>query len=253
MKRTLRAAAAAALVASTAISATPATAAARNIVLVHGMGNDGSVWKPVYQILTAKGYRVCIAQEPLTGFDEDVKAVQRAIAAQEGPVVLVGHSYGGVVITTAGNDPKVKALVYVAALQPDVADTMGSLNAKFPAALDANGVIAGPDGFITVKRATYLKDVTPDLPLTMGKFLADSQAPTNSSVFTAPTVDPAWKHKPAYGIVATEDRTVSPTLERWMYKRSGTQITEVRSGHMVHLSHPQAVADAIIRAAQAVR
>lgn len=233
------------------LAATPASAAARNIVLVHGMGNDGSVWHPVYDILKAKGYHVSIVQEPLNGFEEDVKATERMIAQQDGPVVLVGHSYGGVVITTAGNDPKVKALVYVAALQPDAGETMGSLNAKMPAAFDAKGMKASADGYVTVAHDTYLHDVAQDLPAATADFLAASQAPTTAAVFTAATADPAWRHKPVYGIVATQDRTVNPDLERWMYKRSGSKTTEVRSGHMVPLSQPQAVALAIIRAAEA--
>jgi pimeloyl-ACP methyl ester carboxylesterase len=251
MHKSLRMVAATALVLSPVI-ATSASAAARNIVLVHGMGNDGSVWRPVYEILKAKGYEVSIVQQPLNGFEEDVKATQRAIARQSGPVVLVAHSYGGVVITTAGNDPKVKALVYVAALQPDKGDTMAGLNAKMPAAFDTKSVQASPDGYITVTHDAYVRDVAEDLPAATADFLAASQAPTTAAVFTAATVDPAWRHKPSFGIVAVQDRTINPDLERWMYKRSDTKVTEIKSGHMVQIGHPQEVADVIIKAAQSV-
>lgn len=234
------------------LAAAPALAAAKNIVLVHGMGVDGSGWRAVHDILRAKGYTVTIVHQPLTGFDHDVTATKRIIDRQTGPVVLVGHSYGGVVITTAGNDSKVKALVYVAAIQPDRGETMGSLNAKMPSAYDPKGSIVSSDGYTSSTREAILHDVAQDLPRAEAEFLAASAVPTTTTVFTAPTLDPAWRHKPAYGIVAANDRTVNPDLERWMYKRSGTTVSEVQSGHMVPMSHPQAVADVIIKAAQAV-
>jgi pimeloyl-ACP methyl ester carboxylesterase len=241
---------AATLLASTL--AAPAQATVKNIVLVHGMGVDGSGWRAVHDILRGKGYAVTVVQQPLTGFSDDLKATQRSLDQQQGPVVLVGHSYGGVVITTAGNDPKVRALVYVAAIQPDRGDTMGSLNAKMPSAYDPKGSIVGADGYTVSTRDAILRDVAQDLPPGDAEFLAASAVPTTTAVFTAPTVDPAWRHKPSFGIVATQDRTVNPDLERWMYERSNTAVTEVKSGHMVLMSHPQEVADVIMKAAESV-
>ena len=239
-------------VASASLMPIQSWAAARNVVLVHGMGSDGSVWRPVYDILKAKGYKVTIVQEPLDGFDGDVKSTERAIAQQKGSVVLVGHSYGGVVVTTAGNDPKVKALVYVAAIQPDKGETMGGLNAKMPSAFDVKGSVVSADGYVTIAEGAFVRDVAQDLPIATAEYLAASQTPTTAAVFTAATTDPAWRQKPSFGIVATQDRTVNPELERWMYKRSASKVTEVKAGHMVMLSQPQAVADTIIEAAQAV-
>jgi pimeloyl-ACP methyl ester carboxylesterase len=252
MSRTFRRIAISSTIAVAFTVATPVWASAKNVVLVHGMGMDGSTWRPVYDILKAKGFNVSIVQQPLDGFDRDVQATQRVIDRQKGPVVLVGHSYGGVVITTAGNDPKVKALVYLAAIQPDKGETMGSLNAKLPSAFDPKGSVVSADGFTSVTVEAFVRDVAQDLPKATAEFLVASQTSTTTSVFSAPTLDPAWRHKPAFGVVATRDRTVNPDLERWMYKRSATQITEVDSGHMVYMSHPQAVADVIIRAANAV-
>lgn len=205
--------------------ASPASAAARNVVLVHGMGVDGSTWRAVYDILLARGYNVTVVHQPLTGFAEAVKVTQRALDRQDGPVVLVGHSYGGVVITTARNDPKVRALVYIAAIQPDRGETMGSLNAKMPSAYDPKGIVVSADGYTVSTPVAIMRDVAPDLPRKEADFLVASAAPTTTAVFTTPTNDPAWRHKPAFGIVATGDRTVNPNLQRWMYRRSKTTVT----------------------------
>lgn len=253
MLRSFRFAYAAAAFLSLASLASGASAAAKNIVLVHGVGMDGSNWHAVYKILKAKGYEVSIVQQPLTGFDEDVKATKRVIDRQKGAVVLVGHSYGGMVITTAGNDPKVKALVYVAAFQPDTGESLGSLSAMIPAAYDPEGRIVGPDGYVSFTKEVFLRDVGQDLPTDEAEYLVASQTPTSGTAFTAVTTDPAWRHTPSYGVVATQDRTVAPELERWMYKRSGAKITEVAASHMIVMSQPQAVADVIARAARAVK
>jgi pimeloyl-ACP methyl ester carboxylesterase len=233
------------------LMALPARADATNIVLVHGMNADGSGWRPVYDILEEKGFNVTIVQEPLTGFSDDVAATQRIIEWQDGPVVLVGHSYGGVVITEAGNNPKVAARVYVAAIQPDLGETMGSLNEKMPSQFDAATSRYSPDGYVISDAETFVRDAAADIPEADARYLVASQTPTNTEVFTAAITAAAWHDKPTYGVVATRDRTVNPDLQRWMYERSGTQVTEVESSHMVQMSQPEAVAAVIIEAAEA--
>lgn len=238
-------------VASAAISP-PALAEARNIVLVHGLSVDGSGWRPVHDILTGQGYNVSIVQAPLNGFDNDLHAAQLVLDRQDGPVVLVGHSYGGVIITAAGNDPRVEALVYVAAFQPDAGETTGGLNAGTPPQLDPASVIVSEEGYITISEEGFLTDIAPELPAKDARFLFSSQAPTISSVFTAEAGDdPAWLSKPSYAIVAANDRVISPDLQRHMYARAGSFVTEVDAGHMLYISHPEAVAQVIIEAAQA--
>lgn len=232
-------------------AAAPASAApAKNIVLVHGMLMDGSGWRAVNDILVRKGYKVTVVQEPLTGLDADVAATKRALDQQDGPVILVGHSYGGMVITEAGGDPKVRSLVYVAALQPDIGETMGALGASMPSLLPPTAMRASADGYVTVEPTAFVRDIAGDVPKPQASFLATSQIPTNASVFTQKVTTAAWHGKKSYAIVATDDRTISPELERWMYKRSGAQVTEIKASHAVYISQPRAVADVIDRAAR---
>lgn len=237
------------------IGVSPAAPAdARNIVLVHGLSVDGSGWRPVYDILAGQGYKVSIVQMPLNGFDNDLDAARRVLQRQDGPVVLVGHSYGGVVITAAGNDPRVAALVYVAAFQPAAGETTGSLNADTPPLLDPASIVANADGHITISEQGFLIDVAPDLPPEDARFLFSSQASTVPGVFAAEAgADPAWLHKPSHAMVATNDRVINPDLQRSMYLRAGSIITEVDAGHMLHLTHPEAVANVIIEAARSPR
>jgi pimeloyl-ACP methyl ester carboxylesterase len=239
-----------AFMAATSVSSA-ALADTRNVVLVHGLSVDGSSWRPVYDILAREGYHVSIVQMPLNGFDNDLHATEMVLARQDGPVILVGHSYGGVVITAAGNDPQVEALVYVAAFQPAAGETTGSLNAETPPLLDPAFVVASDDGHITISEQGFLTDIAPKLPTEDARFLFSSQAPTPSSVFTAEAGDdPAWLHKPSHAIVATNDRVINPDLQRSMYERAGSIVTEVDAGHMLYISHPEAVAQVIIDAAR---
>jgi pimeloyl-ACP methyl ester carboxylesterase len=221
---------------------------AKDIVIVHGALVDGSGWRGVYDILSKDGYHVSIVQEPLTSLDEDVDATRRVIDRQQGPVVLVGHSYGGSVITDAGADPKVSALVYVAALQPDKGEASGQLLQKFAAPNDA--MRATPDKYFYIPPARFRDTYAQDLSPSEAQFLADSQQPLAQKAVAAPVPVAAWRSKPSYAVLTTQDHVVSPQLQRWMYQRSGARVTEVSAGHAVYISHPDAVARVIEAAAK---
>lgn len=250
----LRMAVAAAIVAASPVveSAVAATDTIKNIVLVHGALTDGSSWRGVYDILTKDGYRVSVVQEPLTGLADDVAATKRVIDQQDGPVVLVGHSYGGTIITVAGVDSKVRVLVYVAALQPDVGETTNQLAASMPGTAPGSDLKPTKDGFVFLDSAKFAADVAADVPSAQAKFMANAQMPVAAAAFDAPVTVAAWHDKPSYGIVATADRALNPKLARWMYKRSGAEVTEIESSHLVYVSHPGAVARVIERAARSI-
>jgi len=232
----------------TAAHAEPKTPA-KDVVIVHGALVDGSGWRAVHDILAKDGYHVTIVQEPLTGLTEDVATTQRAIDQQNGPVVLVGHSYGGSVITAAGADPKVSALVYVAALQPDAGEASGQLLSKFTAPNDA--MRATPDKFFFIPPAQFPATYAADVPPAEAQFLADSQVQLAQQALGTPVAAAAWKTKPSYAILTTQDHVVSPELQRWMYQRSGAKVTEVAASHAVFLSQPAKVAQVIEAAAKA--
>lgn len=219
----------------------------KNIVLVHGAFVDGSGWKAVGDILTRDGYHVSIAQPPETSLEDDVQATNRLLDQQDGPVVLVGHSYGGIIISEAGNNPHVKALVYVAALQPDTGESLSSLKSSMPS-LSNNGVVS-PDKFIFVDPAKFHADFGADLPLAVTDFMAKSQVPLSVKSATTPVVNPAWKTKPTYAILSTQDRTINPALQRFMYGRSMSAVVEIAASHAVYMSQPEAVAAWIEQAA----
>ncbi|WP_304488656.1 alpha/beta hydrolase [Dyella sp. 2HG41-7] len=225
-----------------------ATPAAKDIVIVHGALVDGSGWHAVHDILIKDGFHVTIVQEPLTSLADDVDATKRVLDQQNGPVVLVGHSYGGSVITEAGADPKVSALVYVSALQPDVGEASGQLLSKFAAPNDA--MRATPDKYFYLPaekfRATYAADLSP----AQAAFLADSQQPLAQKAMAAPISVAAWHTKPSYAVLTTEDRIVSPELQRWMYQRSNAKVTEIAASHASFMSQPVTVARVIEAAAK---
>ena len=252
MAYTLRVALAALLVTTGApVKAGPAaTGRLENIVLVHGALTDGSSWRGVYDILTKEGYRVSVVQQPLTGLADDVAATKRVIDQQDGPIILVGHSYGGTIITVAGADPKVRALVYVAALQPDVGETTNKLAASMPGTVPSSDFKPTKDGFIFIDPTKFVADVAADLPLAQAKYMANSHMPVAATAFDAPVTVAAWRDKPSYGIIATADRALNPKLARWMYQRSGARITEINGSHLVYVSHPAAVASVVERAAR---
>ncbi|RZF25804.1 alpha/beta hydrolase [Paraburkholderia sp. UYCP14C] len=245
---TLTLAAAALAAPMLASAATPqAPEGVKNIVIVHDAFTDGSGWRVVFDILSHKGYNVTVVQEPLTTLDEDVAATRSAIVSANGPVVLVGDGYGGSVITVAGTRPKVKALVYVAAYQPDVGESATQLAASVPE--PTNDIHASRDGHLFFDSAKFSADYAGDLIANRTNFMAASQMPATAAAFGAQTPDAAWHDKPSYGIVATQDRVLSPDLQRWMYQRAGSRITEVGASHAIVISQPEAVAQVIEDAA----
>ena len=224
----------------------------KNIVLVHGAWVNGSGWKPVYDILVKHGYHVSIAEHPLTSFSDDVTAVKRVLAMQDGPIILVGHSYGGAIITDAGNDPNVVGLVYIAAHALDEGETEVANGKKCPNA--TKGVRKTTDGFLYLDPAVYPADFAADLPKEQAEFEAQAQELTAASVFATPAGVPAWKTKPSWYAVAKSDRIINPDLERMYAKRAHSHTIEVDSAsHSVYESHPKEVAALIEQAAQHAR
>jgi pimeloyl-ACP methyl ester carboxylesterase len=231
-------------------AAVPAMAAPiKNIVLVHGAFVDGGGWRPVYDILVADGYNVTLVQEPLTSFAEDVAATKQILDRQDGPAILVGHSYGGAIITEAGNDPHVTGLVYIAAHALDAGETEVENGKKFPNSTKA--VVKTPDGFLFLNPPDYPADFAADLPRKQAEFEAHAQMPTSAQVFTSQIADPAWKVKPSWYMVASADRIINPDLERLYAARAHSHTVEIEgASHSVYESHPKEVAALIEQAAQ---
>ncbi|WP_213990109.1 alpha/beta hydrolase [Sodalis sp. dw_96] len=228
---------------STAASAAPV----KNIVLVHGYFADGSGWQAVSNILSHDGYTVSVVQEPETSFADDVKATTRVVDAHDGPSILVGHSYGGAVITEAGNDPKVAGLVYIAAFEPDAGESAMDLAKKIPSASQAIKPTA--DGFLYIDPKSFHADFAADIPAAEARFMAASQVMPNGQTFGTPITTAAWKTKPSWALVATADRMISPDLERFMTKRAGSTTIDVKSSHVAYLSQAPKVAKLIELAA----
>jgi pimeloyl-ACP methyl ester carboxylesterase len=234
--------------------AVPALAApGKNIVLVHGAWVDASGWKPVYEILAKDGYDVTMVQEPLTSLQDDVAATKRILDLQKGPCILVAHSYGGSIITEAGIDPHVVALVYVAAHAPDVGEDEGALGKRMPSATQKQqgAVKKTADGFTFLDPANFYEDFAADLPREQAEFESRSQVLTAAKVFTAPMTVAAWKTKPSWAIVARADKIINPDLERWYYTRAHSRTIELGgASHSVYESRPKEVAAVIEEAAQ---
>jgi pimeloyl-ACP methyl ester carboxylesterase len=226
----------------------------RNIVLVHGAWADGSGWKGVYEILVKDGYNVSVVQEPETSFKDDVAATKRVLALQDGPCILVAHSYGGSVITEAGTDPGVVGLVYVAAHMPDSGEKESEDGLRFPSDLAKSGAIKKtPDGFTYIDPAQFHELFAADLPADQAAFMARSQVLNFADNFSATITTAAWKTRPSWMVVPGSDRTINPDLERWYAKRANSHTVEVAgASHVVYLSHPKEVADVIQSAARAV-
>ncbi|WP_313054701.1 alpha/beta hydrolase [Pseudomonas lopnurensis] len=227
----------------------PADQSVRNVVLVHGAFADGSGWRGVYDELTGRGYRVTIVQNPLTSLDEDVAATKRILDRQEGPTLLVGHSYGGTVITQAGVDPKVAGLVYVSALAPDVGESTGSQFKDIPPPPEF--VIEKQlDGYGFVNLEKFQLGFAGDTNQADAAFLRDSQVPINMAIFDTKVTQAAWRNKPSWAVIARQDKAIDPQLLRHTAKRIGATIEEVDASHVLFLTQPKAVADAVDRAAR---
>ena len=221
----------------------------KNIVLVHGAFADGSGWEGVYKILKSKGYNVSVVGNPDTGMPDDVAATQRVLDRLDGPCILVGHSYGGAIITEAGNSPKVAGLVYVAAFAPDAGETLGALLNSAPHD-PVSGIMAPENGFVWYDKAKFHAGFCADLPKDQADFLADSQVPVAAAAFGYVFKEPAWKTKPTWYIVSAEDHSIPPSLERTMGKRTGGKVSELKASHLGFISHPKDVADVIEAAAK---
>ena len=217
-----------------------------NIVLVHGAWADGSGWRGVYDILTHKGYNVSIVQNPLSALADDVAAARRVIAMQNGPVILVGHSYGGAVISEAGNDPKVAGLVFIAALAPDAGESVQSL---IPPDAPAPPVTPSADGYLFLNRDAFRDTFAGDVNARDAAFMAAAQQPFAAAAFSGVVATPAWRSKPSWYMVATEDHAIPPEAERRMAARAGSTVVEVRGSHALYASHAREVAALIERAA----
>jgi pimeloyl-ACP methyl ester carboxylesterase len=221
----------------------------KNVVLVHGAFADGSGWRAVADILERDGYSVSIVQEPETSLADDAAATKRIIERVNAPLILVGHSYGGAVITQAGNEPLVRGLVYVAAFQPDSGETLGALQQQKPPPAGNNAVPAG-EGYVIVDPRVFCADFAADLPTKDANFMAISQVPISVSAFGTPIANAAWHNKSSWYAVATEDRMINPDLERFMAKRAGSTTIEVKGSHAIYASQPKIVAKLIEEAAQ---
>jgi len=219
----------------------------KNIVLVHGAFADGSGWEGVYKILTKRGYNVSVVGNPNTSLANDVEATKRVLARQNGPVVLVGHSYGGAVITEAGNEANVAGLVYVAAFAPDAGESLLTLLPTLPPT-PKSGVGAPENGYFWYDKAKFHAGFCAELSDEKAAFMYDSQLPNGFATFETTISKAAWKTKPSWFVVATQDETISPDAERFFAKRAGSTVTEIKGCHVVFISHPEEVA-AVIEAA----
>jgi pimeloyl-ACP methyl ester carboxylesterase len=224
-----------------------------NIVLVHGGFVDGAGWEGVYRILKRDGYSVSIVQNPTISLEDDVAVTKRTLTAQDGPTILVGHSYGGAVITEAGNDPKVSAVVYIAAFAPDKGESVGSLIKTFPPNAPQPPILPPQDGFLFLDKAKFPASFAADVDTEKAAFMADSQVPWGLGAISGTISEPAWRTKPSWYLVTTEDRMIPPDAQRTMSKRAGATVVEAKGSHAIYVSHPEVVADLIERAARQVK
>ena len=229
---------------------TNASKAVKNIVLVHGGFVDGSGWQGVYKALKKNGYNVTVVQNSTTSLADDVATTKRAIATQDGPVILVGHSYGGAVITEAGNDQRVVGLVYIAAFAPDRGESVSSLIKNPPPGAPVPPILPPVDGYLMLDKAKFPASFAGDVSPEEAAFMADSQVPWGMNALGGAVTEPAWKTKPSWYLLTTEDRMIPPDAQRQMSKRAGATVVEVRGSHAVYVSQPQAVAHVIEAAAK---
>jgi pimeloyl-ACP methyl ester carboxylesterase len=221
-----------------------------NIVLVHGGFVDGSGWEAVYRSLRKAGYPVSVVQNPTISLADDVQATRRVVAAQTGPVILVGHSYGGAVITEAGNDPKVVGLVYIAAFAPDRGESVSSLIKDPPPGVPVPPILPPQDGYLLLDKARFPDSFAGDVDPERAAFMADSQVPWGVEALSGSISEPAWKSKPSWYLVASDDRMIPPPAQRFMSRRAGATVVEVAGSHAIYVSQPAAVADLVVTAAQ---
>ena len=226
---------------------------AKTVVLVHGGFVDGSGWEGVYNILRKDGYNVAIVQNPTISLADDVAITRRVIAKQNGPVVLVGHSYGGVVITEAGNDPKVAELVYIAAFAPDEGESVSSLIKDPPPGAPVPPILPPQEGFLFLDRTKFAESFAADVDQDKAAFMADSQVPWGVEALSGVVKQPAWKTKPSWYLIATDDKMIPPPAQRFMSERAGSTVVEVAGSHAIYVSQPDAVASIIEKAAGATK
>ncbi len=224
---------------------------AGNVVLVHGGFVDGSGWQRVYHLLRQDNYNVSIVQNPTLSLDGDAIATRRILDQQDGPTVLVGHSYGGAVISEAGTHPTVSALVYIAAFAPDKGESVNTLIADPPPGAPVPPILPPSDGFLFLDRDKFPASFAGDLPLDEARFMADSQVPWGVDALAGAVSEPAWRSKPSWYLVATDDRMIPPPAQRAMAERAGANVSEAAGSHSIYLSQPQAVANLIKQAAAA--
>ena len=228
-----------------------AESAAGNVVLVHGGFVDGSGWQGVYSRLKKDGYNVSIVQNPTLSLEDDVAATKRVIDAQSEPVTLVGHSYGGAVITEAGNDPNVEKLVYIAAFAPDKDESVETLIADPPPGAPVPPIVPLEDGFLGLDREKFPDSFAADVDTEEAEFMADSQVPWGVEALGGKISEPAWRNKPSWYLIATEDKMIPPPAQRQMSERAGSTVVETAASHSVYVSQPEAVAELIEEAANA--
>lgn len=226
---------------------------ATNVVLVHGGFVDGSGWEGVYKILTKDGYMVSVVQNPTISLADDVAATKRIIAVQNGPVVLVGHSYGGVVITEAGNDPKVARLVYITAFAPDKGESVSTLIKDPPPGAPVPPILPPQEGYLLLDKAKFPASFAADVDKERAAFMADSQVPWGVDALSGTISEPAWKTKPSWYLVATDDKMIPPAAQRFMSKRAGSTVVEVAGSHAIYVSQPNAVAALIEKATRELK
>jgi len=223
-----------------------------NVVLVHGGFVDGAGWEGVYGILKEDGYSVSIVQNPTVSLADDVAATKLILAAQDRPVILVGHSYGGVVITEAGNDAKVAGLVYIAAFAPDKGESVSSLIKDPPPGAPVPPILPPQNGFLFLDKTKFAASFAADVDAHKAAFMADSQVPWGVKALGGTIIEPAWKSKPSWYLVATEDKMIPPPAQRLMSKRAGSTVVEEKGSHAIYVSQPNAVAALIAKAAESV-
>jgi len=226
---------------------------AKNIVRVHGCFVDGAGWEGVYKILKRDGYSVSIVQNPTISLEDDVAVTKRILAAQDGPTILVGHSYGGAVITEAGNDPKVAGLVYITAFAPDKGESVATLIKDPPPGAPVPPILPPQDGYLFLDKAKFPASFAGDVDSEKAAFMADSQVPWGVAALSGTISEPAWRAKPSWYLIATDDKMIPPNAQRAMSKRAGATVVEVKGSHAIYVSQPGAVAKLIEEAARGAK